>query len=142
MSEHHVCNVETRPDCSFEFGRIPQPEFVFGNTLSEVRSMQAPFSAVRPYMNGKPLRRPSRHSKRRCSVYLIPEDEGGFSVVAADLPGVASQGETEEEALANIKEAFEGVIRCYKNDSRKIPWLAEPEEPEAGALIRSVVVYG
>ncbi|HLD26935.1 MAG TPA: type II toxin-antitoxin system HicB family antitoxin [Patescibacteria group bacterium] len=35
------------------------------------------------------------------------EKEGGFSVWIPDLPGCASQGETFEEALANIKEAAE-----------------------------------
>ena len=35
-----------------------------------------------------------------------PEDEGGFSVFAVHYPGVISQGETLEEAEANIAEAF------------------------------------
>lgn len=35
------------------------------------------------------------------------EKEGGFSVWIPDLPGCASQGETFEEALANIKDAAE-----------------------------------
>jgi predicted RNase H-like HicB family nuclease len=35
------------------------------------------------------------------------ETEGGFSVWVPDLPGCASQGETLEEALKNIKEAIE-----------------------------------
>lgn len=35
------------------------------------------------------------------------ENEGGYSVWVPDLPGCASQGETFEEALRNIKEAVE-----------------------------------
>ncbi|MBI3338085.1 type II toxin-antitoxin system HicB family antitoxin [Candidatus Saccharibacteria bacterium] len=38
---------------------------------------------------------------------------GGFSVWVPDLPGCASQGETLEEALKNIKEAIE----LYLEDS-------------------------
>ncbi len=34
------------------------------------------------------------------------EAEGGFSVWIPDLPGCASQGETFEEAMENIKEAM------------------------------------
>ncbi|MES2971170.1 MAG: type II toxin-antitoxin system HicB family antitoxin [Patescibacteria group bacterium] len=41
------------------------------------------------------------------------ETEGGFSVWVPDLPGCASQGETLEEALHNIKEAIE----LYLEDS-------------------------
>ena len=78
----------------------------------------------------------------RCQVYLIPEDEeGGFSVVAATLPGVASQGETEQEALANIVEAFQATIEVYKEEGRNIPWLPSPREPDHKALTRWVLVH-
>jgi predicted RNase H-like HicB family nuclease len=40
---------------------------------------------------------------------LEPADEGGFIVKCLELP-VASQGETREEALKNIKEAIEGYL--------------------------------
>jgi predicted RNase H-like HicB family nuclease len=78
----------------------------------------------------------------RCIVYLTLEAEGGFSVESANLPGVASQGETEEEALANIKEAFEGCFESYKAHGEAIPWLTPPREPEPGALQRVVIVHG
>jgi predicted RNase H-like HicB family nuclease len=41
------------------------------------------------------------------------ETEGGYSVWIPDLPGCASQGETIEEAIANIKEA----ITLYLKDT-------------------------
>jgi predicted RNase H-like HicB family nuclease len=37
---------------------------------------------------------------------LIPEEEGGFSVYCPELD-IYTQGETEEECLANLKEAAE-----------------------------------
>jgi len=40
-------------------------------------------------------------------VVLEPSDEGGFTVYVPSLPGCISEGETEEEALANIREAIE-----------------------------------
>jgi len=46
---------------------------------------------------------------RRFTVVLEPAEEGGFVVKCVELP-VASQGETKEEALANIKEAIEGYL--------------------------------
>lgn len=44
------------------------------------------------------------------------EKEGGFSVWVPDLPGCTSQGETIEEAIANIKEA----ISLYLEDNKSV----------------------
>jgi predicted RNase H-like HicB family nuclease len=46
---------------------------------------------------------------RKFTVFLEPVKEGGFIVKCLELP-VASQGETREEALKNIKEAIEGYL--------------------------------
>lgn len=48
------------------------------------------------------------------------EKEGGFSVWVPSLPGCASQGETFEEAVNNIKEA----IALYLEDEKVI----EPDD--------------
>jgi predicted RNase H-like HicB family nuclease len=40
-------------------------------------------------------------------VVLEPSEDGGFTVYTPSLPGCISEGETEEEALTNIKEAIE-----------------------------------
>lgn len=45
----------------------------------------------------------------RYKVELIPSEEG-FAVSCPELPGCWSQGETEEEALANIKSAIEEYL--------------------------------
>lgn len=56
-----------------------------------------------------------------CRVGLLPEIDGSFSVYAINLPGVASQGENEQEAIANITDALAGVLMEYKADG-EIPW--------------------
>lgn len=47
-------------------------------------------------------------------VILIPDETGGYVVEVPSLPGCYSQGNTEAEALENIKEAIalhiEGMI--------------------------------
>jgi predicted RNase H-like HicB family nuclease len=43
------------------------------------------------------------------SVLLELAEEGGFVAKCLELP-VASEGETKQEALANLKEAIEGYL--------------------------------
>ena len=43
----------------------------------------------------------------KLKVVLEPSDEGGFTVFVPALPGCVSEGETRDEALANIREAIE-----------------------------------
>lgn len=57
----------------------------------------------------------------RCRVILCPEDDGGYSVLTWRLPGVASQGDTEDEAIANIAEALQAALQMYLEDG-SIPW--------------------
>ena len=58
---------------------------------------------------------------RRFKVIVEPEAEGGYSVHVPALPGCASQGESIEEALSNIKEALELFIWSLKDDKLPIP---------------------
>ncbi|MEM3601979.1 MAG: type II toxin-antitoxin system HicB family antitoxin, partial [Candidatus Bathyarchaeia archaeon] len=46
---------------------------------------------------------------RKFTVILEAAEEGGFIVKCLELP-VATQGETREEAMENIKEAIEGYL--------------------------------
>jgi predicted RNase H-like HicB family nuclease len=39
-------------------------------------------------------------------IVLEPSDEGGFTATVPVLPGCVSEGETVEEAMANIREAI------------------------------------
>ena len=43
----------------------------------------------------------------KLKVVLEPSDEGGFTVYVPSLPGCISEGDSREEALANIQEAIE-----------------------------------
>jgi len=60
---------------------------------------------------------------RTFHVVLEPETEGGFSIYVPSLPGCASQGDTKEEALANIREAIEAYLLGLKDD--KLPFPAD-----------------
>ncbi len=47
-------------------------------------------------------------------VLLIPQPEGGFTVSVPDLPGVVTEGETREEALAMAQDAIELYLSVHR----------------------------
>ena len=55
------------------------------------------------------------------TVELKPQEEGGYAITVPVLPGCISEGDTVEEALANIKDAVEGYIKVLAKHQRKIP---------------------
>jgi predicted RNase H-like HicB family nuclease len=57
----------------------------------------------------------------RFKVVFEQEADGGYSVHVPGLPGCASQGETFEEALANIQEAMKLYLWSLKDDGLPIP---------------------
>ena len=46
-------------------------------------------------------------------VVLEPSDEGGYSVYVPSLKGCVSEGDTEEEALENIKDAIATWLQTW-----------------------------
>jgi predicted RNase H-like HicB family nuclease len=52
----------------------------------------------------------------KVKVVLETSEEGGFTVYVPSLPGCISEGETEEEALANIREAIEVYLEPIDDD--------------------------
>jgi predicted RNase H-like HicB family nuclease len=48
----------------------------------------------------------------------LPEAEGGYSVVVPALEGCFTQGDTIEEAQANIVEAAEGWLEAAHEENR------------------------
>jgi predicted RNase H-like HicB family nuclease len=57
-----------------------------------------------------------RRGYMRFKVVLEPAEEGGYTVYVPSLPGCISEGETIEEALANIKEAIELYLEPVDED--------------------------
>ena len=77
-----------------------------------------------------------------CRALLCPEPEGGYSAHALRLLGVVSQGESVEEALANLKDAFRETLRSYSEDNEEIPWSDDDIETNrpAGSIEKWILV--
>jgi predicted RNase H-like HicB family nuclease len=54
-------------------------------------------------------------------VVLEPSEDGGYTAVVPSLPGCISEGETRDEALANIKEAIELYLEPVEDDLSSTP---------------------
>ena len=65
-------------------------------------------------------------------VVLEPAEEGGFNVTVPALDGCFSEGETEEEALQNAREA----ILCYLEGLEKVNEI----KAKPGSIAREITV--
>ena len=69
-------------------------------------------------------------AQRTFTVRLTKDaDSGYYAVRCVELPEAISQGKSEDEALANIREAIELVLEVYETEAKK----------EGGKLIPIVV---
>ncbi|MCG6551109.1 MAG: type II toxin-antitoxin system HicB family antitoxin [Candidatus Magnetominusculus sp. LBB02] len=48
------------------------------------------------------------------NIILEPDDDGGFNVTVPALDGCFSQGDTEEQAVENAKEAIHTYIEGFE----------------------------
>lgn len=61
---------------------------------------------------------------------LEPQPEGGYTVTSPLLPELVTEGDTVDEALANVKDAILAVFEAYEDTGRALP---------ANALIQDAV---
>ncbi len=65
----------------------------------------------------------------RYTLLLIPDaEDGGYTVKVPVLPGITTEGDTLEEALANGREAIELWLEVARE--RGLPIPAEPLPPQ------------
>ncbi len=61
-------------------------------------------------------------TKRRFAVAIHPDPEdGGYVASIPSLPGVYGQGETEDEALEDVREALEFTLESMAELGEELP---------------------
>ena len=60
-------------------------------------------------------------------VIIQPDEDGVFVAECPSLPGCISQGQTREEAKANIAEAIAGYLESLKERGEPVPPSIEEE---------------
>ena len=73
------------------------------------------------YNNGMKSQRVQKKKILDYAAILQKEETGGYSVWVPNLPGCASQGDTVEDAMKNIREAIELYLEYDKEE----PWEDE-----------------
>ena len=58
---------------------------------------------------------------RHYTVLLEREEDGGYHAFCPALKGCHSQGDTLDEALANIREAMEAYVESLKAEGEPVP---------------------
>ena len=71
----------------------------------------------------------------RIPLVFTPQPEGGYTVTSPILPELLTEGDTLEEALANVRDAFEAVAEIYAEQGRALP--ANIALPASGEVVWS-----
>jgi antitoxin HicB len=50
-----------------------------------------------------------------------PQPEGGFTVTCPALPELVTEGDTLEDAYANVADAVSAVLEIYADEGRPLP---------------------
>lgn len=58
---------------------------------------------------------------KRVPLVFTPQPEGGFTVTSPVLPELLTEGDTLEDAYANVRDALAAVIELYADQGRTLP---------------------
>jgi len=64
------------------------------------------------------------HMNLKIPLVLAPQPEGGYTVTSPLLPELHTEGDTADEAVANVQDAVAAVIELYEELGRPLPQSA------------------
>jgi len=70
---------------------------------------------------------------------LTPQPEGGYTVTSPLLPELITEGDTIDEALANVKDALVAVAEVYEDLGRSLPRNARILDASEPVWLETVV---
>lgn len=76
----------------------------------------------------------------RVPLVFTPQPEGGYTVTSPALPELLTEGDTLEEAQANVRDAFEAVVELYQEEGRPLP--ASISLPTSGEVLWTETLVG
>ena len=76
----------------------------------------------------------------RIPLVFAPQPEGGYTVTSTVLPELLTEGNSLDEAQANVRDAFEAVIELYEEQGRSLP--ASVLLPSSGEVVCTEILVG
>jgi len=70
---------------------------------------------------------------------LVPQPEGGYTVTSPLLPELVTEGDTIDEAMANVKDALAAVVEAYRDLGRPLPQNARIHDVDGAVWLETVV---
>ena len=70
---------------------------------------------------------------------FTPPPEGGYVVTSPLLPELVTEGDSLDDALANVRDALEAVLEIYHDLGRELP-AGLRQDADAGAIRFDFVV--
>ncbi len=70
---------------------------------------------------------------------IEPQPEGGFTVTSPLLPELVTEGDTIEDALENVQDAFAAVVEAYQETGRALPPNLMVSDPMGPVWVETVV---
>jgi antitoxin HicB len=72
---------------------------------------------------------------------LEPQPEGGFTVRSPVLPELITEGDSIEDALDNVRDAFAAVLEIYEETGRALPPSLIISKPSGPIRVETVVTF-
>ena len=76
----------------------------------------------------------------RVPLVFTPQPEGGYTLTSPVLPELLTEGDSLEQAQANVRDAFEAVLELYADQGRPLP--ASISLPASGEVVRTEALVG
>ena len=70
---------------------------------------------------------------------LAPQPDGGYTVTSPLLPELHTEGDTADEAVANVQDALAAVIELYEDLGRPLPASAVVEDATGPVWFEALV---
>ena len=77
--------------------------------------------------------------QHKIPLILTPQPEGGYTVTSPLLPELVTEGDSVDEALANVKDALAAVIEAYQDLGRPVPPNARILDANSPVWLETVV---